>query len=1013
MGKLPGSLVVILLLLSIPQMTVAKTDRARTPPLNQLRPVVPLGSSVAEIPLLRSWLKDSDYSYKDLEDAGQVERVEKRLQSYKQKLAEGIGQLSESEKLKMLKALYEGSQQLVDYYDRLSKTDYEDHEKSRLNLRRVQKDLLDYSFALSRLTKDKETRYKILYTNFTTAYFAVKDRGTIIPKLIKIRSELDRMLQTKIDFLSAVHLTFSSYTRRQGITTIQNLMRKFNDNPDGIVVARFALARARAGLDERGRETGKADGRYRKQLAAVMLRAVDRPARVRSEMLSFAVGVWRRAAGRESSWKSVPFGMNNLRGILGTDGIHERQMLQNLTDSRLSPTIDFYTDLFARVRRQPLSMAVHKRILMLEQRRYQKTGDPGPLFHAFTSAMRHFKRKDRFGPAKAPQVATLYSELRGEYGRFVLRVLDRAGAPGVTRARMRAAIKIGSAWLSEGRPPATVQRVRRRLAALHHKLGEHDLAVRILLNGAGQNLSRSDANTLKDAVRSLMPAASWPADPPWTTIPSGSVAKRKQLLKVLQAIHGQQKGKLNWKIIGHIGLLHINLGNRAATWKVWSAALDQRGDHPFAGKAAGVMLTNLARDKKPRAVVDLVRRLKKKGIRPRVGKKAIPLARLQEDAWVRYSRRLAAAKEYRKAAAYLYELINDKSIRAKDEHYWELAELRKKDGQTKGALHTLRDLLSKFPKTKYRKRAIIKGSQWGRGAAQDDYALLFSQLFIKEYPRDKKTPGYRLQAIDILLRHKAWKEAAAIYKAQRDDPRVSASGRIMAAREYMLIHERYGNPALAAKGARILGRLGGKDHKIKGVILGFQARRAHKQGKPNDLVRIEGELQSLNRRLPEVVEALSFTRMSLASLITPLNPARNLKGVRGPKKRLDRLYKDFASLQAIYDSVCSGRSNRYCAPAKYSLGVFADRTMAALENVTIPATFDRAAVNGLNIIRQQYLSRVGAVRKRSLAVAIRLAREGATTARWKRLILAAGRHPPGRTGGSLSYLKWNLGSTAH
>ena len=937
------------------------------------KPILPLNLSVRNIPLLWETMVDPTVEVDQIGSPKAAISVEKAIK----KRAARIQSLNGGELRLELKRQAKDIMRVLGFM-----------EKSRRDLSRASGKKIDLIRQLGRVSnrisemaiEDKGT-YD--YLNLVCRYFGGGNKADIIPELIRIREDLPDVLKTRVDLISGIYLTQSSYTAKQGIMDLTKLSGKGKGGRNIIMVQDLALARALSGLSHRGERVQKPNPGYIKILKNGLNRARRLSLPVRSQVSNFAFSVWR-FANPKTGLKSIPFGIRHLDNL--TDAaIKERQILGMAAKGNLKYPADTYKSMAIAYRGKPVALKFANRFLDLEMAKYRKTRLAQRYFNAIVE-MENFGKQSKSDASKK-FVASLSQRKRN----LVMGHLEFAVSKKSTKSIRREALRLATVELNS-MPASQKKAPMKALMAKVYMLEKQPHKAESLYTQLASQ-KKVGVKTLLQLAKSQRTLMSWPEKPPFKKLPAASIPSRKKLLDTYKKISSQISAKgagkeLFWRVHGQVVLLHLSLGDRRAAIGVWTKAIKEESSHPLAREASGTLITTVYRDKSWDVLAQLLNQAEQVKNKPVHRGKLVNVGAMWRETSFRLASR-AKEKGNQKEALKLFKRYVAREKAAKDpraaEVYWALAKIYQDKRDFKSAIRVFQDYLStKRPKAA-RKKFLYGGHQMAFISKMDDETAAFGLVFLKEFPKEKEAVKVREQLIGVMKNQKAGRELARLSASKAQDPRVKPKERAEAASVALRIYEKRKRVGKANQMASLLLKIAPRHANYVADAVSYFARSAARKGDVKQLASLKDRLKPFGSKSKEIAEVRGFIQFNQA--VTSI-PKKLVRAGSDPKAALARIDAIHNKVSKSLEVICEGTLNPFCAPAKFRLAMFTEKSITAIEEIPIDGNLSQAAVNGFNILRDQKVSKLKKTLKQSIGVAERLAKEGSTSSNWKKRILA-------------------------
>lgn len=942
-------------------------------PNPSLKPVLPLQGNVRDLPLLWEAMLEPAGFGDVSQSIKEVKTLKKNLDG-KDKVLSRKKSSSFEERMSFLKDVY----RMIGYYDR-SRFERSDAQKI------LKKELRRYGKLAGRFAEssDQESHKNIFkYHSILARYMALGYSDDEVRKLLKLMEKVPEPYRLRIELLSNIHLTFSSYTLAQGILDLKKLSTKLKNTSK--FTCELALARGLAGIDLRGERIEKPAQNYFRYLSLALNRTRKLGAEARNMAADFSYGVWKKVDS-SSALAQAPFLVRFLETL--TDAaIKEREVLAQVARGEIDFGIKFYRSLVKSFARDPNAVNFLKRGLELELIKYQKTKEAQGYYQALIDADDFLTKESRY---HKKHVKNLEQFTRNKKTNLIGDHLRIASGSQSTKPLRREAIRLANIEIEKLKGKnikrASLNKLKMQLAQVYTIEKQYHKAEAILSDLSSKG--KPNVKALLDLAKSQRLLAGWPEAPPWNIMPKTSSDLRRKLLETYTSLAKELKkaklsDKLHWHVNGHLILLQLSFGDRNSAVATYDQAVSKQHASKQASMAAVTLIQNLYKDKvwKPLYRV-LIGAERFKLNLASIGDKKL------NHIWRDVSYRLASKARSKKVKIsflnrYLKheDLVQDKRSA---EVYSQLAAAYESMKKPKVALKVMEKFLSVHKKDKARSNFLLQGHSLAFKYKLDEEAAAFGLTYLKEN-KSKQVPAVRRSLIKVMERQKSYRMMAKLNEDHANDDRVKADERSQAARKALTIYEKLKNTKRASKLAAMIMKTVPNNPKMVSVAVGYFARQPDALKSRKRLEELANSIVRFNDKVKEVAETRGFIQFSIAKLSLPRKP-RLLRG--NPSKSLAKLMEQYGKVWRGYDRICLGALNPYCGPAKFRLALYTEKVIESIDGMPLPNSLTQRDMNAINSSRDRHISRLKGLLDQSLNVAYRLAKEGNTPVSWKKLII--------------------------
>ena len=893
-----------------------------------LTPILPLQYGTGALPLFTEALRDPSMLSQMPRDELALDSLTQKIQDLENELAAPHakkGQLSRTEE-----KLYQ-SYLVYSYY-------MEDTQSGRNgnlagaksafgDLAVLRAKVVAHGKAYAAGAKNNALKARALYNVLIARYLIDHEETNSAAGLAKIRNLLSPALKSRVDL-------FLAHKSPRSKESVARLVASYKAlSADGHIAAGLLLANSY--------QTLQGGSSYRAHLAAATSHVAALSPAQKTEVLGYAIGVWRKAEKGEKgagSWSTPPFALKNFSDSEQVKAIAERSALRDVREGRFHEAMAKYQRLAAHYADSNNMRRIDQRIVEISWMQAKKSDDL--LGYAATLTAMENKYKDSAAAAdKAPASAEMYRSFNARHRQLVALVTARAIKKDAKPNFRDMAIKIAQTYAEHNAEGREKMGVMVKVAQIHRVAGHHAPAVAIykdLLTTAESAADKKALLTL--AIDSQSQLASWPNEAPWLKpVKKGDLAARQELLGFYTAMWNLDGNKTDWPLLAQIGHLEIQLGQGGEAFTMWTKALADDSSSPHAQRAAGLMLVAHKKFKHWDFLESLARLCLKNNMMPLAGQMKLNARDYLGDALYFGGSAAYAAKDYKKSSEKLAEFVHDfkKDLR-RDHGLFILAFAYRGLGSHPDAIVSLKTIVEEYPASRYLRGTLLVGGQWSTEMAVEEDTMYFYSRFLPRFPKDEKLAEVRDALIDLYMGRKIYGNVSAIYQEMALNKKLDGASRTNAALSYMEIEERYGDKEKALWAAKEIIKTAGNNSSALARVYALEARLSASDSKSDTISSIEKKLSSLDATNPEVVESLGLVRFLLAQRGAERTKQEiyNL-GLTAPEKTLEQSYALFMASKRDYDQVCAIGTSSYCAPAMSLLAQLTKGTIKNLEEIKI------------------------------------------------------------------------------
>lgn len=942
------------------------------------QPLIPLSKGVSELPFTEVALREPKLVKNGISDDIYFEQSFERVRELEAELKLYKG----NSKANAYKKLFETYLQMAYFLEDIKAkripqaANYGQIDKKIRNLRSK---AIFYATSYSKIAKNRQLKsnaaYHILVTNYLNGY----NRAQQIRNLSNIRKSLSPYLQRRADFIIAYHNLFSrrkEASRRQLKSLIKSLPK------EAAIAARLALAQSYAGLSKSGRKVAKPNGSYAPYLRVAGLRSRGLSEADKDLVLSYSIDIWRKASGSNHNWSTFPIDLSNFKNLPTVNAIKERVALGYLKRKQYSKAIEIYKSISGDFEGKPLEVGLDKRLMSIYRLadRPRKSGN-------YERVLISYKEKYQ-GKAPSRDQQLMLSEIKNRYKTLVKKRFSYAfktKQPSSINLAIGTINRFIDTYQLTGRDYLVNKEI---VAKLHITGNQRKFAVKVYSELSDRAESNQDKSKyLRLAIQSQSILARWPSTPPWQGFRKGMRPQRLLLVSLYEASLNLSN---RWGDAAHLGLLYTAVGSHDRAFQLWLSHLKKNPRTQQAEYAAGYMAHVHHQRKQWVPLESLLRITMKDRISLRYRRKTLNSARLLSDALFYGGKELFAANNYTSARDKLKEFSERfKHDPRMDEALIFLARSYHHSKDHVASIDTVTTLINDYPRSRYKKSALLYGAQWSVPMAYEDHAISFYQTFLDEFPKDSRNIRVIDNLIPLYLGRGLFAQARDLYLVKSKDKRIDRQVRVDAAIEAMELEERYGDMNTAQVAAIRVRTIAGNDSLAMSRVLAFEIRKAASE----DNIK---KIRSLERKLTDIAadgERRDLEAIAEARLYIAKSNLRNIQGkifnlkLKDPKTTLEQRFASFKILESDYKRVCQIGTTSFCPLAMMELSQATTSLAESIDDISIPETLTESEVEGFKRLKLSILDDLNEVSTSADDSALSHSESGETIPDFSRAVL--------------------------
>ncbi len=790
-----------------------------------------------------------------------------------------------------------------------------------------------------------------LFINRILLKKAVAMNGKRLVNLLK-SGKLSRELVRPVKFYLAIEDIESG--KRSGVRAIRAQLRKL---PAAAAVAgRLAIARFTAGINAKGVRSGKPNANYKKYLLSATNKSFSLSNKQKRAVFDFSVSVWRTAEGDEAPWTKPPLKLTRFKEYAELDAIAERDILYLWNKGQARKAIDGYASLVKKLREPNFESLVDIRILTMEEQLYKKTKVYTSYEKALMSARKRYENllEDKeLAKLRRRKAAKFMKEVTKRHRALINQNISLASSTKANAKFRSAIISLAQRYVKVIKEDAEIERVEAQIAKLHVLNKEYQPAVALYQKLAAKNKGEKRRVYLISAVNSQQILSRWPSKAPWNGIKSEQKKERQTLLKIYQDIHALNGNKVDWNVVGHIGLLHLDRGESKEGFEIWDQSIKKSPNEREANYASGIMLTAYLKAKRWQDVEALSRFARSARLKPIYAGKAINVAVLLPQSLYEGGRQALSSKQYKTAILKLREFVSKFKSKDRDHGMYLLATAYRAGNENKNAITTLINFINEYPKTRFFKQALFNGGSWSIDLALEENTMLFYKGFLRYFPNDKNVDDISETLANLYMGRRLYREAAKVLETRFKTLKIPTSKKIDSGITWMRIEEKYGDKKKSVGIANLLLKQRMPADK-KAIVIASVARYYAQTRNVAQLSRLETMMRPLATNAIGQ-EHLGEVRFLLAeSKIGPMLKSVNSHLVKEPLQAVFDRYNQFVKTQKDYQNVCTGGTSSYCMVANYRIARLGERLLELIKDFRIPETYEEKVINDF-IVKKEVL----------------------------------------------------------
>lgn len=677
--------------------------------------------------------------------------------------------------------------------------------------------------------------------------------------------------------------------------------------------------------------------------------------------LHFGIKIWRQAEP-QSPWLNGPFPAERYSGTPAFKALRERDIITQLGRGKFPEALERYRQLADEVKGSSYMVAIDQRIIATMAALYRKSDQVAPYEAEIRRLVAKYRNPKLANKNTASLVIKAEKSFSERYYKLTFKRLDRAASPKATTPFYQEAIKLGYRYIKWTNNSAHQIKATEQIAAIFVLKRQHAKAVAVFDSLLASGPKKNHHNYLVAAIKSQSIIASWPLSAPMLNSPKDKTTSRKKLLGYYLA-YQKLTAKLDWNVLGQIGLLQINQDQRKLAYQGWRMGLQKDGKPRQARQAAAMMLISYDNAKMWQDLEEVTDICLDNKIAPS-GLNVKHLSHYLASALYFGGKEHFAANRSRPAWQ-KFKRFNQTFNRdpRRDETLFLIAFAYKADNLHVASIESLVSHSKEYPKSPYRTKNLLSGITWATDMALEEMAIYFGQTFVNENPKHKMAHSITNSLIDIYLAMGFYGDAGRLYKHLVVAEELPSAERISAALKQMTLEEKFGSRKEGEWGASYALQLT-KSPSVVIQVLAFRARGIVHSGKDikSRLIPLIKQAETLDLSQSLTQEYLGQMRYFLAETTKVTEPEEifNL-GISDHNAALDLHYSKFLQARKDFDRVCASGETSFCAPALKRISEMTAIFIKTLEQIEIPSSLDAPTVNRFNERKDQitkYLAQI-------------------------------------------------------
>lgn len=778
----------------------------------------------------------------------------------------------------------------------------------------------------------------------------------------------------------------------QLITALNNLQRGGRDYQNALATLKQAAARANPRTSIMislllAKSAPQKD--YRNQLAAASQRASRISAEEKTVFMSQAVAIWQKKEGRAIDWNRPPFNLQRFTETAQARAILERGALADLAKRQDERAIQRYRGLAKSYEGTLTYRALETRVLDLQQDFGQRNKSMRGYESELLTLQNRLKEAGLLGSGNEAACTEFAKTVSTRHRLLADRSFTQATANRASIQDRQAGVHILSNFVGTLGDEVTKESYTEKIGILYALSNEHAKAVGVYLDLAlnGKDASRRP-RYYSAAIVSQKVLAKWPTEAPWlTSVAAGSKGSRAALSDMFAKL--RESTPQRWDLAAHQGLLQISLGQPQLAFDLWTAQLIKDPSGMHASQSAGYMMVSYEKTGRWEVLESLARVTAKANLKVLFRSQNINSQNMLALALLEGGKKLVADAQFAPAVKKLDEFVAQyRSHQRRDEAMLFLAEGLKGVGNHNRSIEMLTALVEQYPKSKFQRIGLLRGSEASISVALEDTAIFFEETFVVRFPKDSETENVRDQLISLLLGREHFARAENQLKIRFSSRHLSKSVTSQAAIDWLEIEERHGSPAKATQVADLVLSSNTTDTAARAAAIQVKAKSLYARRDVNGLSSLLRTSLTLDQTQTEALDAQGQIRFNLAELrASSLKFDLDPLSVSDPTAVLNQQYRLYWDSKTAYESVCSNGQSSYCAPAMYRLARISEDTVEWLQDLKIVSTLDAQVVNAFRARKQSIMEGLTTLAEASDNRALAITAEGHNTPDWTEEIL--------------------------
>jgi hypothetical protein len=752
--------------------------------------------------------------------------------------------------------------------------------------------------------------------------------------------------------------------------------------------AELTLGRTKAGLSSTGVKTGKVDPSYRNFLLSACNIAAKIDEKTHEEVAIYAVSIWRTAEGRDASWNLPPIDSRAQKQFKIMKSIIERQALGEWSKNQKESAMRKYRALSSALNGSPEGASVDLRIVELEKINYMSSKSPEKYQKELIAVSEKYQDQQFLGVGNESKVASVKSTTSKLHKDLVSELIAKALSKSSAAADEKRASRGIELYLSTNPADDEKERVRRAHGEIEYAHQNHKAAVGIFAALATESQGSKAIEFWKKSIRSQTVVAKWPIDAPWKDIPKSDSTAKVILLDMYKKIDQGSAG--DWIVGSHIGLLLIATNQAGEAVTYWTERIKKAPTGQQASLAAGWIVAARIEGRQWAELENIGRILVQSNLTAQFREKRFKPREVLGLSLLEGSIALMSAGNHKAAISKLQEYVDGwRGDSRHDEGMYQLALAFHGDRQYKNAVLKLEAYTNAYPKSKFRKSALVQGGSWTLALTWEEHVMYFLETHAKEFPDDPQSTESLSTLTDLYLGKEVYDSAIRTMQNLLARKNLDEKSKYDFARRLLETAERHTSPETAVKiSDRLASKFAGNIQLAASALL-LKARVSSAKGNLSAIQSIEKQISKFDASDADVAEMVSEIRFLIAESASKgkFKEAVFSLASKDPFATLENGYNQINQIANQYKSTCISQRSSWCAPALHRAARVTEEFVKSYQDLEIASSLDPEIVKKFYARKKEIIEWADSLSLELDEKSFGLAKSGATNPAWTTAIM--------------------------